>query len=114
MASATALLRVEGLPEGTLEAAAQFHAEVLPQARAALEKGEGLVLVFPPADYTHKGWRLAAIQQLARDFAPIRVNAVTSADETATAAAAAYLAEAPGVTGQLLALDSNGAGEVLS
>lgn len=107
-------LRVGGLPEGALEAAAQFHAAVLPQARAALTKGADLVLVFPPADYTHKGWRLAAVQQLARDFAPTRVNALTSGDEAAIAAAAAYLAEAPGVTGQLLALDGNGAGEVLS
>jgi hypothetical protein len=109
-----ALLRVEGLPEGVLEAAAQFHAEVLPQVRAALATGEDLVLIFPPADYTHKGWRLAAVQQLARDFAPIRVNALAGSDEAAAAATAAYLAGAPGVTGQLLALDGNGAGEVLS
>lgn len=109
-----ALLRVEGLPQGVLEAAAQFHADVLPKVRVALAAGGDLVLVFPPADYTHKGWRLAVVQQLARDFAPVRVNAVTSGDETAIAAAMAYLADAPGVTGQLLALDGNGASEVLS
>lgn len=108
------LLRVEGLPEGVLEAAAQFHAAVLPQVRATLASGEDLALVFPPADYTHKGWRLAAVQQLARDFAPLRVNALAAGDEAAIAAAMAYLAGAPGVTGQLLALDGNGAGEVLS
>jgi hypothetical protein len=109
-----ALLRVESLPEGVLEAAAQFHVEVLPNVRAALASGEDLVLVFPPADYTHKGWRLAAVQQLARDMAPIRVNALAADNEAAVVAAAAYLAAAPGVTGQLLALDGNGAGEVLS
>lgn len=109
-----ALLRIESLPEGVLEAAAQFHAEVLPQVRAALAAGGDLVLVFPAADYTHKGWRLAAVQQLARDFAPIRVNALAGSDEAAVAAAVGYLAEAPGITGQLLSLDGNGAGEVLS
>ena len=108
------LLRADGLPEGALEAAAQFHAQVLPQVRAALAAGEDVVLVFPAADHTHKGWRLAAVQQLARDFAPIRVNALAIADEAAVASAVAYLAEAPGVTGQLLALDGNGTGEVLS
>lgn len=109
-----AALRVEGLPDGTLEAAAQFHAAVLPQARAALTRGEDLVLVFPAADYTHKGWRLAVVQQLARDAAPLRVNALSGGDEPAITAAMAYLADAPGVTGQLLTLDGNGAGEVLS
>ena len=109
-----ALLRVGSLPEGALEAAAQFHGEVLPQIREALATGEDLVLVFPAADHTHKGWRLAAVQQLARDFAPIRVNGLAGDDDAAIAAAVAYLAEAPGVTGQLLALDGSGAGKVLS
>ena len=108
------LLRVEGLPKGALEAAARFHGEVLPRVRAALKDGEDLVLVFPHADRPHRGWRLAAVQQLARDAAPARVNALVSDDESAIAAATAYLAEAPGVTGQLLAPDGNGAGEVLS
>ena len=149
-----ALLRVEGLPAGALEAAALFHAEVLPGVEDILEapplKGEVaarsadggvstsargrhpsvvpdgptsplpgeeldcLLIVFPPADHTHRGWRLAAVQELARKYAPRRINAVASADQAATTAAAEYLAHAPGVTGQLLQLDGNGAGEVLS
>ncbi|MDB5723463.1 MAG: hypothetical protein JWQ16_217 [Novosphingobium sp.] len=79
-----------------------------------LVDGEDVVLAFPTADHTHKGWRLAVVQQLARDAAPLRVNALSGGDEAAVAAAVAYLASAPGVTGQLLALDGNGAGEVLS
>jgi NAD(P)-dependent dehydrogenase (short-subunit alcohol dehydrogenase family) len=79
-----------------------------------LVDGEDIVLAFPAADHTHKGWRLAVVQQLARDAAPLRVNALSGGDEAAVAAAVAYLASAPGVTGQLLALDGNGAGEVLS
>jgi hypothetical protein len=108
------LIRVEGLPQGTLEAAAQFHAEVLPGIRDALARSENLVLAFPPADHTHRGWRLAAVQQLARQAAPLRVNALAGGDAAAIAAAEAYLAGTPGVTGQLLRLDSAGAGEVLS
>ena len=53
------------------------------------------------------------MQGLAREHAPIRVNAVASDDEAAIAAAARYLAAAEGITGQLLILDGMGAGEVL-
>jgi hypothetical protein len=105
---------VEGLSQGALTAAAQFHAEILPQALTVLVGGEDVVLAFPAADHTHKGWRLAVVQQLARDAAPLRVNALSGGDDAALGAAVAYLASAPGVTGQLLALDGNGAGEVLS
>lgn len=109
-----ALVRVEGLSQGALAAAAQFHAEILPRALEVLVGGEELILAFPAADHTHKGWRLAVVQQLARDAAPLRVNALAGGDEAAIAAAVSYLAAAPAVTGQLLALDGNGAGEVLS
>jgi hypothetical protein len=47
--------------------------------------------VFPAADHSHRGWRLAAVQGLAREHAPRRVNAVASDDEAAIAAAARYL-----------------------
>ncbi len=76
--------------------------------------GEDIVLIFPPADYTHRAWRLAAVQALARDHAPIRVNALVSNSEPAIAAALAYIGTADGVTGQLLELDDTGAGEVVS
>jgi hypothetical protein len=108
------LLRVGALPAGTLAAAAQFHADVLPAVQQALAGGGDLILVFAPADYTHRGWRLAAVQQLARDNAPVRVNALASDDETAIAAAVRYIETAEGVTGQYLPLDGNGAGSVLS
>ena len=78
------------------------------------ERLEGFVLVFAPADHTHRAWRLSAIQSLAREFAPIRVNALASGSEAATAAALVYLETAAGVTGQLLELDDTGAGAVLS
>jgi hypothetical protein len=106
-----ARLDVVGLPEGALAAAAVFHAEWLARAQAA--RDSDLLLVFPPADHTHRGWRLATVQGLAREHAPLRVNGVASADPAAIAAAEAYLAGAEGLTGQYLPLDGAGAGPVL-
>ena len=103
-----AVLAVEGLPEGALDAAAAFHAEWLPRARAQLDglAAEGhLVLVFPAAPYDHRGWRLAAVQDLARAAAPRRVNAIAGDDQPAIAQTVDWLAQAPGVTGQLLAVE---------
>lgn len=109
------LFRVGPLPERALEASAEFHAQILPDVLQALEQGPAhLVLVFAPADHAHRGWRLAAVQSLAREHAPLRVNALAGDDEAAIAAAACYLEKAEGVTGQLLPLDGKGAGEVLS
>ena len=76
-------------------------------------RGEDLVLIFPPADHTHTGWRLAAVQSLAREQAPRRVNAIAGGHGAAIAAALAYLDAADGVTGPYLALDDRGAGFVL-
>ena len=109
------LLAVGPLPKDALAAAAQFHAEVLPGVKEAVQATPAgqFILVFTPADHTHRGWRLAAVQGLAREYAPRRVNAVESDDDAAIAAAAAYLAGADGITGQLLPLDSAGAGKVV-
>ncbi len=110
-----ALLRVGPLPQAALDAAAVFHGDVLPNVRAQLSAGaDQLVLVFDPADHSHRGWRLAAVQDLARQYAPVRVNALESDDEAAIGAAAQYCADAPGLTGQLLVLDGKGASRLLS
>jgi hypothetical protein len=105
------LLRIERLPETPLDAAAAFHAEWLPEARAATDTD--LLLVFPPADHPHRAWRLAVVQELARAAAPRRVNALAADSEPAIAAASDYLARADGVTGQYLVLDDAGAGAVV-
>lgn len=99
--------RVGPLPDGPLDAAAEFHARVLPE----LPQGGDLVLVFPSAGHDHRAWRLAVVQGLARERAPGRANAIESDDPEAIAAAARYLSAAPGVTGHLLVLDSEGAGD---
>jgi hypothetical protein len=64
--------------------------------------GRSITIVFPSADHTHRAWRLAAVQELAREVAPMRLNAIAGDDEAAVREACAYLQEAGGVTGQLL------------
>jgi hypothetical protein len=110
---------VDGLADDPLVAAAIFHADVLPTVRRMLDMPQGnepgqLVLIFSPADHTHRAWRVAAVQSLARKYAPSRVNAIASYNDVAIAAATRYLADAPGVTGQYLPLDGIGAGTSLS
>lgn len=107
-------LPVGPLSDDPLVAAAQFHAEWLPRVLAALDRGETLVtLVFPPASLAHAGWREAAVQLLARERTPARINAIAGDDEAGIAATAAFIAAAPGLTGQYLVIDGNGAGPVL-
>jgi len=98
------VLRVTGLPASPLDAAAHFHAAWLPQARGI---SADLVLVLPPAGHDHSAWRRAMVQELAREAAPYRVNAVAGEGEQAIADTMAWLVQAPGVTGQLLAVDGN-------
>jgi len=103
------------LPEDPLAAAAHFHNEELPKIRrttGTMTTGR-LTIVFAPAEYTHRAWRLAVTQGLAREHAPLRINAIESDDDAAIAATAAYLAGADGVTGQFLPLDGAGAGKVV-
>ena len=100
-----AVVRVDSLPEGALDAAAAFHAEWLPRAREALAGSDALVLVLPRAAYDHRGWRLAVVQELAREVAPKRVNGVVGDEERAVAPTLDWLAQAPAITGQLLAVE---------
>ncbi len=111
-----AVLEVQPLPDLPSAAAAVFHLEYLPRAAALLDtspKGENMVLIFLPADHTHRGWRLAAVQGLARESAPRRVNAIASDNAAAIGAALTYLNAAGGVTGQYLQLDDAGASPVV-
>lgn len=112
------LLHLGPLSDDALEAAADFHARLLPGIEATLSGGaDPLTLVFLPANHEHRAWRLAAVQGLARRFAPSRVNAVESdageGGREAVAAAQRWLDGAGGVTGQLLPLNGKGAGGVL-
>lgn len=100
------IMRVENLAPAPLDAAAQFHADYLPQIRKLAAEGAGLTVLFPQsADHTHRSWRLAAVQELAREAAPARVNGVEGGSQSAIDEAAEYLANAHAITGQLMALD---------
>ncbi len=104
------LLYVGPLPADPLDAAADFHARVLPGIEATLGGGaHPLTLVFEPATSDHRAWRLAVVQGLARRFAPSRVNAVETDSAQALAATHAWLESLGAITGQLFALDGNGA-----
>jgi hypothetical protein len=104
------VLRVEALPDNPLDAAGIFHADYLPKVRGNPDRAEQIVVCFPPAGHEHRGWRLAAIQELARELAPVRANAVAGSDPVAIAQAMHFLAQAPGITGQILAVDGNSGG----
>lgn len=103
------VLRIVGLPEGAIDAAAEFHRLWLAQVREILaQKISSLVLVMPFAPHDHRDWRRGLARDLAREAAPCRVNVVTGDDVAAIAATLGYLERAPGVTGQLLLTDGQG------
>ena len=96
-----ALVEVTGLPAAPIDAAAAFHRDFAPQVRSYAREGD-VAVVFDHADHTHRGWRLAVVQELAREAAPRRVNAIEGEDERYVSELLYYLQSAPGVTGQLL------------
>lgn len=103
--SATQLFDAAGLPPEPLDAAARFHTDLLPQIRDAMSACDCLNLRFEPADHTHDAWRLAAVQELAREGAPGRVNAVVAGDPLKAEEVANWLVSQPGITGQILVVD---------
>ena len=108
------ILAARGLTEAPLDAAAVFHARVVPGVREAIAGAEAVCIVFDPADHTHRAWRVATVQALAREAAPVRINAIAAADDATCASTLAYLEQAPGVTGQYFPLDGHGAGDPVS
>jgi len=98
--------------EDPVAAAEFFYRQILPGVELDLADppDDDLLLVWRPCanEHEHRGWRLAAIQSLARRAAPLRVNGVVSArNGEPLAAVSRFLANAPGVTGQLLAVDAS-------
>lgn len=104
---------VDDLPGEPLAAAGVFHQHWLPHIEVLLEGGEDVMVTLAPADHTHREWRRAIAAGLARAHAPRRVN-VVAGEGAALEAFARYLAAAPGVTGQYLESDGDGAGDPAS
>jgi hypothetical protein len=101
-------IHVPALPEAPLDAAQWFYEHVVPTLRPPAQPESAaecsITIVFAHADRTHRAWRLAAVQDLAREVAPVRLNAIAGDDHAAIDEALAYLRDARGVTGQLLDL----------
>ncbi|WP_052761696.1 Rossmann fold domain-containing protein [Aurantiacibacter luteus] len=93
------LIDARDLPGAPLDAAIEFARAHMAEAR---EADTDLAVLLSPADHTHASWRKAVIEELAREAAPRRVNAVVAPDETAANEVLDFLARAPGVTGQVL------------
>lgn len=103
-------VRVDDLPAAPLAAAGVFHQHWVPHVETLLATGEDVMVELPPADHTHREWRLGAAAGLARAHTPRRVNLVAGEGEVFDAFAA-FLGAAPGITGQYLQGDGNGLGE---
>ena len=102
---AALLVTATGLPTSPLDAAAGFYSTVVPEVLEGLANATEVVITFDPAAPAHRAWRLAAVQELAREAAPRRVNGIVGTGEKALQEVRDFLARAPGVTGQLLAVD---------
>ncbi|MBO9511084.1 Rossmann fold domain-containing protein [Erythrobacter sp. A6_0] len=98
------------LPEAPLAASGAFHHDHLASVEAIMTSGEDVMIALPPADHTHREWRLALATGLARAHAPARANVVAGHGD-ALDAFEAYLGEARGITGQYLEGDGQGAGD---
>ena len=101
---------VADLPEAPLAASGAFHRDHLPEIERMMGAGEDVMIALPPADHTHREWRLALAAGLARAGVPSRAN-VVAGEGAVLDAFEAYLAEAPGITGQYLEGDGQGAGD---
>ena len=101
-----AIVEATGLAAKPLDAAAQFHAEIVPKIRAALATESALTVLFAPANHSHDAWRKAAIQELAREAAPARVNALVGdpAQNSEQARTLQFLCDSPGITGQVFTI----------
>lgn len=103
--AAQVIVTVDDLPGDALGAASAFHAYYVAAVREAAAKGAGsIVLVLPPAPVDHTDWRRAAVRDLARALAPVRVNLVAGLAGSRLDGTLAYLGNAPGVTGHYLPL----------
>lgn len=101
------VLTVKSLPDSRqsdsgLSASAAFMADHLIEARAILSAKEtsALAIHLPAAGPAHCDWRTSLARDLAREYAPKRVNVAGGSAGPQLDDLLAYLEGAPGVTGQ--------------
>lgn len=100
-------MRISPLPASATKAAREYYGIWAVQVDRALSGiDDCLTLHFDPAEADHKAWRRAVVADLAREHAPVRINAVVGSDGSGVARAIAWLERAPGITGQLFTVDS--------
>ncbi|MBV7264659.1 Rossmann fold domain-containing protein [Erythrobacter ani] len=100
------VLAIEILSAGGLSASAVFFADHLETARHKLSQPgvSALAIALPAATSEQDDWRRSLARDLAREYAPKRVN-VIGGSGAGLRETLAYLRDAPGVTGQYIALD---------
>ena len=97
---------IASLPSSPLAASEAFFREHLAGVSGGLKTSKGdLAILLPPAQIDHDDWRRSLARDLAREFAPVRVNIVGGGDQAVREETLAYLRDAPGITGQYLALN---------
>ena len=96
------------MPDDPLDAAALFYGNHLKLIEVGLSVLDILTVQLPAVPKTHEQYLRAAMGALARKVAPRRVNAISGNHDAAMERAAAWLASAPGITGQYFAVDGAG------
>ena len=102
------VITVTVLPPGSLDASQAFGEKWLPKIREQLSAGADVTALLPPATYDHADWRRALVRDLARAYAPRRVNFICGTGEQSLGETATFLKNAPGVTGQYLVTGDDG------
>ena len=98
----------EGLSDAWRDGASEAHHDFLVdhadafQSELADPNIQSLVIIMPVIDETHDDWRRAIARDLARKYAPKRVNIIGIKPTSQLDEILAYLENAPGVTGQYL------------
>ena len=99
------IIEISALPTAPILAAEAFFRDHFPSiSQQSSTKLLHFVLFLPPAETDHDDWRRAAARDLARKFAPSRVNIIGGGNDEACEKTLAYLRDAPGITGQYLPL----------
>ncbi|MEM7702087.1 MAG: Rossmann fold domain-containing protein [Pseudomonadota bacterium] len=89
------------LPDSGLSAHAFLIEQLLPDIRAAIEADglASLTVILPVAPSEHDAWRRALAGDLAREYAPKRVNIAAGERGKPLDTLCSFLRDAPGVTG---------------
>lgn len=98
------IYRIAELSDAPLAAAAQFYSDHLPEVSARLKNADAIAIVLPQAAYDHRDWRLACVRDLARQFAPKRVNMLGAGSDHSVQQTVKFLARSAAMTGQYLSL----------